>query len=102
MQCLRCIGRGSKNDCSASGSRVASVTMPGRPYLLENLSDETTHSAALSYLIQDIDPRHPVAVATGFVNLGGLHHLATALQDERGVRLLLGAVPDPALGADLP
>jgi superfamily II DNA or RNA helicase len=73
-----------------------------RPYLLENLSAETTHSAALSYLLQDIDQRHPVAIATGFVNLGGLHYLATALEEGRTVRLLLGAVPDPALGADLP
>jgi hypothetical protein len=28
--------------------------MPGRPYLLENLTDDTTHAAALTYLAQDI------------------------------------------------
>lgn len=76
--------------------------MPARPYLLENLTEETTHSAALTYLLGDIEYRHPVAVATGFVNLGGLHHLAVALEEGRELRLLLGAVPDPALGAELP
>lgn len=76
--------------------------MPGRPYLLENLSDETTHGAALTYLIGDLPPRFPLAVASGYVNLGGLYHLAVAIQDGRRVRLLLGAAPDPGLGAEFP
>src|SRR5262249_10350295 len=38
---------------------------------------------------------------TGYVNLAGLHHLA-ALADGRPTRLLLGAAPDPGLGAQLP
>lgn len=76
--------------------------MPGRPYLLENLSDETKHAAALRYLHDDLDRRHPLAIATGFLNLGGLHELASIVGDERPARLLLGAAPDPGLGADLP
>src|SRR5207244_3602215 len=45
----------------------------------------------------------PLSIATGYVNLGGLHHLAQALaDDERPVRLLLGAVPQQGLGAELP
>lgn len=76
--------------------------MPGRPDLLENLSDETRHAAALAFLLQDIATTHPLAVATGFVNLGGLHELAQIVTDGRTVRLLLGAAPDPGLGSDLP
>lgn len=76
--------------------------MPPRPHLLGNLTDETTHAAALAYLVDDISTAHPLAVATGYVNLGGLHHLATIVDDGRETRLLLGAAPDPALGADFP
>jgi superfamily II DNA or RNA helicase len=76
--------------------------MSGRPYLLENLAEDTTHAAALAYLVDDIAAAHPLAVATGYVNLGGLHHLATIVDDGRSTRLLLGAAPDPALGAQFP
>src|SRR6266540_4838072 len=76
--------------------------MPARPYLLENLSDGTTHAAALAYLVDDLPSRHPLAIASGYVNLGGLHLLAATVCDGRPVRLLLGAAPDPGLGADLP
>ncbi|MGH8898699.1 MAG: hypothetical protein ACRDZ4_17185 [Egibacteraceae bacterium] len=76
--------------------------MPGRPDLLDNLSDETTHAAELAYLIGDIANAYPLAVATGFINLGGLHELAQIVTDGRTVRLLLGAAPDPGLGAGLP
>lgn len=76
--------------------------MPERPQLVENQSSTTTHAAALSYLVSDLDARFAVAVATGYINLGGLHHLAATVQDGRQVRLLLGAVPGPGLGADLP
>jgi len=73
-----------------------------RPYLLENLTDDTSHAAALTYLVNDISTSHPFAVATGYVNLGGLHHLATIVDDGRSTRLLLGTAPDPALGAEFP
>ena len=76
--------------------------MPGRPYLLENLSDDTSHGTALAYLVSDMPNTHPLAVATGYVNLGGLHHLAQIVSDGRKTRLLLGAAPDPALGAQFP
>ena len=76
--------------------------MPERPQLLENLASSTTHAAALSYLVGDLDSRFALDVATGYVNLGGLHHLALAVDDGRQIRLLLGAVPGPGLGAELP
>ena len=76
--------------------------MPRRPDLLENLSDETTHAAALAVLLSLYPDRHPLAIATGFVNLGGLHELADAITDDRPVRLLIGAAPAPGLGEDLP
>lgn len=72
-----------------------------RPELLDNREEETRHAAALAYLVGDVDDRHPLAVATGYVNLGGLHQLAGIL-DGRPVRLLLGAAPEPGLGADPP
>jgi superfamily II DNA or RNA helicase len=75
--------------------------MPGRPYLLDNLSDETTHAAALDFLAGDLPPQHPLAVATGYVNLHGLHHLAEIVAEGRPVRLLLGASPEPGLGDSL-
>ncbi|MGQ0679837.1 MAG: helicase-related protein [Actinomycetota bacterium] len=76
--------------------------MPGRPYLLDNLGDETSHAGALTYLMEDLAEQHSLAVATGYVNLGGLHHLARIVSDGRQTRLLLGAAPDPALGAQFP
>jgi superfamily II DNA or RNA helicase len=72
-----------------------------RPYLLDNRSADTRHGAALAYLMADFDVRHGLSIATGYVNLAGLHHLAT-LADGRSIRLLLGAAPDPGLGAQLP
>lgn len=75
--------------------------MDSRPYLLDNRSDETRHGEALAYLMVDVDQRHGLSVATGYVNLAGLHHLAR-LADGRATRLLLGAAPDPGLGAELP
>lgn len=75
--------------------------MPGRPYLVDNLGEESNHAAALRYLVGDIDPKHGVSIATGYVNIGGLREAAATITD-RGVRLLLGAAPDPGLGAELP
>jgi superfamily II DNA or RNA helicase len=72
-----------------------------RPYLLDNRSHDTRHGEALAYLMADVDARHGLSIATGYVNLAGLHRLA-ALADGRPTRLLLGAVPDPGLGAHLP
>lgn len=72
-----------------------------RPELLDNLDDESRHAAALAYLVGDVDGRHPLAVATGYVDLRGLHRLAEIL-DGRPVRLLLGAAPEPGLGAQPP
>lgn len=76
--------------------------MTGRPYLLDNLTEDTTHGAALSFLVSDLPTQHALAIATGYVNLAGLHHLAGMVSDERRTRLLLGAAPDPALGAQFP
>ena len=74
--------------------------MSSRPDILDNLAPERSHAEGLAYLVADLEGR-PLAVATGYVDLGGLHHLATIL-DDRPVRLLLGALPDPGLGAELP
>ena len=76
--------------------------MPGRPYLIDNLGDGSHHAEALTYLLDDFAERHGLSVATGYVNLGGLDHLATAVADGRTVRLLLGAEPAPGLGAQVP
>ena len=75
--------------------------MAGQPYLLDNLGDGARHADALSYLLDDLPARHGLSVATGYVNLGGLHHLATAAADGRRVRLFLGAAPEPGLGGGL-
>lgn len=77
------------------------MPLTSRPDVLDNLTPETTHAEALAYLVEDLKA-HAVSIATGYVNLGGLHHLATILDEDRPVRLLLGAQPDPALGAELP
>jgi superfamily II DNA or RNA helicase len=71
-----------------------------RPDVLDNLAPERTHARGLAYLVAD-DPGRPLSIATGYVDLGGLHHLASIL-DDRHVRLLIGALPQPGLGADLP
>lgn len=65
-----------------------------RPSLLDNRADATHHGDALSYLADDFDDRHSLSVATGYVNLGGLRHLAALAEGrDRGTRLLLGAMP---------
>lgn len=74
--------------------------MLGRPSLVDNA--ETSHANALSYLISDHKPQYGLSVATGYINLGGLHHLAVCVTEERQVRLLLGATPSPGLGGAHP
>ena len=74
--------------------------MPARPTLVDNA--ETSHADALAYLIGDHDARYGLSVATGYVNLGGLHHLTICVTDERRVRILLGAAPGAGLGAGPP
>ena len=76
--------------------------MPGRPHLIDNLSDGNKHADALSYLLDDFAVRHGLSIATGYVNLAGLHHTATAVADGRTVRVLLGVAPAPGLGAQVP
>lgn len=75
--------------------------MQARPHILDNLDGGSEHGAALTYLVGDVGAQHPLSVATGFVNLGGLHDLA-ALADGRPTRLLIGAQPTPGLGAEVP
>ena len=76
--------------------------MAGRPYLLDNLSDDGRHAGALDYLLGDIDAKHGLSIATGYVNLAGLHHVAVAVAGDRRVRLMIGATPAPGLGAQFP
>ena len=76
--------------------------MTQRPSLLDNRADATHHGDALAYLAEDFDDRHGLSVATGYVNLGGLRHLATLAEDrDRGTRLLLGAMPT-GIGDEVP
>ncbi len=69
-----------------------------RPELVENR--ELTHAEALLLLAA----RHPrsrrLSIATGYLNLSGLRHLAELARDGRHSRLLIGA--QPTLGADGP
>ena len=76
--------------------------MTGRPSLLDNLQPESGHGDGLVYLANDLDDRHDLLVATGYVNLGGLHHLADSVNEERTTRLLIGAAPGATLGAEFP
>ena len=76
--------------------------MAGRPYLLDNLHPDTGHGDGLVYLTKDLDDRHGLSVATGYVNLGGLHHIAISVNEARVTRLLLGAAPSAGLGGEFP
>jgi superfamily II DNA or RNA helicase len=70
----------------------------GRPDILDNLPEGRSHADGLAYLAADIPGEHGVSVATGYVNLGGLHQLATLIDEGRGFRLLIGALPEQGLG----
>lgn len=71
-----------------------------KPSLLDNREAATSHETGLRWLAAQ-DGAHPLAVATGYVDLAGLELLA-ALTAGRPVRLLIGAVPDAGLGAATP
>lgn len=75
--------------------------MADLPYILDNRTDEKRHAAGLATLLSSYDNDHALAVATGYVNLGGLHELAS-IGERRPTRLLIGAAPDPGLGAQPP
>lgn len=68
-----------------------------QPELVDNLSDETRHRAAVAWLVKNYGAA-PLSVATGFVNLGGLGVMAE-LADGRPTRVMIGAEPDQGLGA---
>ena len=72
--------------------------MSGQPELIDN--QRVAHEEGLRWLAERY-PR-PLNVATGYVRLGGLHALATLPpeRDDRQIRLLLGAMPEPGLGED--
>ena len=76
--------------------------MVGRPSILDNLQPETGHGDGLVYLTNDLDDDHGLSVATGYVNLGGLHHVAESVNEGRPTRLLLGAAPSSGLGSEFP
>lgn len=71
-----------------------------RPDVLDNI--ERTHADGLAYLAGDFPQHHALSIATGYVNVGGLQHLATVVDAGRKVRLLLGALPEPGLGERAP
>lgn len=62
-----------------------------RPDVLDNI--EHSHADGLAYLVGDFPSQHGLSIASGYVNVGGLHHLATVVDDRRATRLLLGAQP---------
>lgn len=67
------------------------------PELVDN-RDRYGHGEALRWLAAHREA--PMAVATGYVRLGGLVALASLPgRDDRPMRLLLGAMPEPGLGA---
>lgn len=70
------------------------------PYILDNRDSGTLHAAGLRALVEH-HPGDALSVATGYVNIGGLNVLAE-LADGRPTRLMLGAQPDPGLGAPIP
>ena len=76
--------------------------MAGRPSLLDNLHPDSGHGDGLVYLAKDIDDQHDLLVATGYVNLGGLRHLADSVTEDRATRLLIGAAPSAGLGGEFP
>ena len=76
--------------------------MVGRPSILDNLQPDTGHGDGLVYLTNDLDDDHGLSVATGYVNLGGLHHVAESVSEDRATRLLLGAAPSSGLGSEFP
>lgn len=76
--------------------------MPERPSLLDNRGAETSHGEGLAFLAGDHSSDFGLSVATGYVNLGGLRHLAAVVSANRRTRLLLGAAPGAGLGEQLP
>lgn len=73
--------------------------MKAKPELLDNRTPDTRHAEAVQFLVET-NGDVPLAVATGFTNLDGLHALAE-LADGRPIRVLLGAAPEPGLGSGL-
>ena len=72
--------------------------MTGTPFELVDNYDHGSHKEALSWL--GATYLIPLAVATGFVGLGGLNELAKLDEaNHRTIRLLLGAAPPPGLMA---
>ncbi len=78
------------------------MSTSARPSMLDNQGADRNHAAGLDFLARDLDVRHPLSVATGYVNLEGLHHLAVSVSRDRPTRLLLGAAPSAALGSEFP
>lgn len=71
--------------------------MTGPPELVDN-RDRYEHGDALRWLSENRDAA--LSVATGYVRIGGLTALASLPgREDRPVRLLLGAMPEPGLGA---
>ena len=71
-----------------------------RPDVLDNI--ECSHADGLAALLDDHTSQHGLSIATGYVNVGGLHYLALVVDEGRGTRLLLGALPEQGLGEAAP
>lgn len=71
-----------------------------RPDVLDNI--ERSHADGLADLVGEHASQHGLSIATGYVNVGGLHHLAVVVDEGRSTRLLLGALPEQGLGEKVP
>lgn len=71
-----------------------------RPDVLDNI--ERSHADGLAALVEEHAGAHGLSIATGYVNVGGLHHLAVVVDEGRATRLLLGALPEQGLGEKPP
>ena len=74
------------------------MTKPARPELAINSTTETVADALngfLTYAATGLVEDTHVAIATAYFNVGGYTCLAESLDHVAGVRLLLGAEPDP-------
>ncbi len=68
---------------TTGSSSVATSRMP-RPDVLDNLRRRHPRGGARLSSSRTFPRQHGLSIATGYVNLGGLHHLAAVVDDGRG------------------
>lgn len=63
-------------------------------------NQRVTIAAAVRACAEYRSHQYPVSIATGYVNLGGFTSIADVLESAPGVRILIGAEPEPTLIPD--